>query len=166
MRSIAFSYAVVFLAAAGLASASRTDRAHAQGSLATVNVENGHCYTLIVAGHDVSISCSQSVVHETSNNGRIGFTFAAPNFATVSFSGAELREENLAAGRISQPIDYITFRIVGLGALQKTTPATGACVYSDRSAGPALLECIATSPAGAFAARFLSDGQDLAGRNH
>jgi hypothetical protein len=159
VRLIVFICATALLVASLLMVVSRPDTAHAQSGLATVDVEYGHCYKLIVADHDVSVSCAPSVVNETSKNGRVGFTFKASNLASVSFSGASLRQEKTSDNKISQPIDYIIFSIVGVGSLQKTTPASGTCVYSDSHSGQTIIDCTAASSSGTFAARFLSYGQ-------
>jgi hypothetical protein len=165
MKPIAFAVPAALLAACAVAGVACPDRAFGATAPDTIGIESGHCYRLIVASHDVSISCTPSVVNETSKNGRTGFTFRASALATVSFSGPSSAEVKTADGKISQPIDNITFRIVGVGALQSTTSSVGTCVYSDPNIGPAAVECAATASAGLFDARFVSDGREPVSRD-
>jgi hypothetical protein len=135
--------------------------AHAQGedeeSVQAVLILSGECTSLELAGR-AAPGCVGTLTNSTYSTGRSSFMFLAGDVALVSFSG--MSGDDLRQGdSIVQPLDLVTFRVLGAGINAMPTKAIGTCRHTNPFAGVATINCTAETKAGRFSATFRTDGE-------
>lgn len=123
-------------------------------------VMTGQCTYLSIRGSDVSGKCENLLESHTLTNGRVGFTFVGGDVATIVFSGLGAHQVTLSSRSASQPVDRVTFTLLGMGLAPNILKATGECSYSDPFSGRATIRCTAKTSVGEFGAEFETDGRE------
>lgn len=123
---------------------------------------SGKCTKFINRKNDVTRHCLSKLASFTLKNGRVGFIFTIGSYATFQFSGSGQHQEKISKNATGQPLDRVTFTLLGMG--NKTKPnillvQRGACAYSNPYIGIATVICEAKTKLGTFSAAFETDGQ-------
>lgn len=166
MRTLGISVlAAVFvaqmgMAVPGLAVAAAHHSRRSALDLDYIAMMDGRCERLVLAqGPDASSRCEPHLMNEVFKSGRVGFTFMVGDLAVVSFSGTgqQVKDDPNTA---SQPVDRVTFTLIGTGTPPNVIPAAGVCTYTNPYAGPSHVTCSAHTSNGNFEGAFVSDGHD------
>jgi hypothetical protein len=119
----------------------------------------GTCSHLVIGkGRDVGNKCVGKVLNINYSDGRSGFYFVISDLAVITFSGMGNAQVKINADEVMQPIDTVIFGLDAAGTKPNSTHAVGTCHYTNPYKGKAFVNCDATTSAGAFSARFTTDG--------
>ena len=120
----------------------------------------GSCETFKAPGRD-NAKCQHEVVNVNFTNGRVIFVFVARDSngdpTGMTFSGDGRRQVKIDADNVTMPIDSVEEE---LGANGRSAQAVGACRFANPYKGTAVvIHCSATTTAGDFEGRLLSNGR-------
>lgn len=118
----------------------------------------GRCERLVIAGRDVSGSCTGTLTNSVSRN-RTSFDFTAGDGQSLSFSGNGAQQDATEETDPLQPINLVV-----AGASGAPTLAIGACRFSTPEPGSTAIACEANAADGtAFAGTFVTAAKAASG---
>ncbi|HEY4202775.1 MAG TPA: hypothetical protein VGM83_19665 [Devosiaceae bacterium] len=135
---------------------------HAQdrANLEDVASVTGTCDKLIMAGDDLSPTCSGQMIQSIYNTGRTGFTvMVGDKGKTATFTGMEGAKPD--DNSQLQTVDRVIVNEGIKGSTPSTIAATGSCAYTNPYMGPTIVNCQAVGDNGdAFLLQFRTDGSE------
>lgn len=128
--------------------------------ITNIAVLSGKCEKLVMRGKDLTIGCSDYIMQEVYNFGRINFIMLiGQDGARAIFSGFDGAKPD--ANTQIQDLDQIIFDLNIPGVKSNLIKASGTCVYSNPYLGPMTIMCQAVDEKnGAYALEFRTDGRD------
>ncbi|MFH6785652.1 MULTISPECIES: hypothetical protein [Methylobacterium] len=142
-----------------------TVESHAQPL--TRNVLKGACEKLVIAGKDVSPTCSDSLVNMVQGR-RTSFDFTSSDGTTVSFSGTGMpqdRQEEVGVDAL-QPVSAVilTVKTADGGITRDTLMTVGSCRFPASAPGRSTVACAADTQRGRFEGTFTTASDAAPGK--